>query len=136
MNVKIMLNKDEEIKELAKDPEVQLKIKAAIVDGIGTRAVKAVQKELTHDIDEAVRKAVYDRRWYGLKDSVKKDIEKRAEQAVDYAIASKLCDIMENEFYSRLRKKADEYAADIDKMDVASIVEKKLKEILEHKLSR
>ena len=136
MNVKIMLNKDEEIKELAKDPEVQLKIKAAIVDGIGTRAVKAVQKELTHDIDEAVRKAVYDRGWYGLKDSVKKDIEKRVEQAVDYAITMKLCDIMENEFYSRLRKKADEYAAEIDKMDVAPIVEKKLKEILERKLSR
>lgn len=136
MNVKIMLNKDEEIKELAKDPEVQVKIKAAIIDGIGTRAVKAVQKELTRDIDEAARRAVYKGNTFNLKDSVREEIEKRVEQAVDYAIVSKLCDIMEKEFYSRLRKKADEYAAEIDKMDVAPIVEKKVKEILERKLGR
>ena len=135
MNVKIMLNKDEEIKELAKDPEVQVKIKAAIVDGIGTRAVKAVQKELSGDIYEAVRKAVYGR-GFGLKDSVKEDIEKRVEKAVDYAITMKLCDIMEKEFYSIVRKKAEEYVAEIDRMDLKSMVEKMAKEILERKLSR
>lgn len=135
MNVKIMLNKDEEIKELAKDPEVQLKIKAAIIDGIGTRAAKAVQKELTHDIDEAVRKAVYDR-GFGLKESVEKDIERRVEREVGYAITTKLCDIMEKEFYSIVRKKAEDYVAEIDRMDLKSIVERITKEILERKLSR
>ena len=135
MNVKIMLNKDEEIKELAKDPEVQLKIKAAIIDGIGTRAVKAVQKELTHDIDEAVRKAVYGR-GFGLKESVEKDIERRVEREVGYAITTKLCDIMEKEFYSIVRKKAEDYVAEIDRMDLKSIVERITKEILERKLSR
>ena len=136
MNVKIMLNKDEEIKELAKDPEVQIKIKAAIIDEIGERAVKAVQKELTPDINEAVMKAVYEKGWCRLKDSVKNDIDKRAEEAVGYAIVSKLCDIMENEFYSRLRKKANECVEEINRMDIASIVEKKVKEILERKLSK
>lgn len=136
MNVKIMLNKDEEIKELAKDPEVQVKIKAAIVDGIGTRAIKAVQRELASDINEAARKAVYKGNTFNLKDSVKEEIEKRVEQAVDYAIVSKLCDIMEKEFYSRLRKKADEYSEEINHMDLTSIVEKKVAEILERKLRR
>lgn len=136
MNVKIMLNKDEEIKELAKDPEVQVKIKAAIIDGIGTRVVKAVQKELAHDIDKAVMKAVYSGNWCKLKDSVIKDIEKRAEAAVDDAITMKLAKIMEKEFYSIVRKRAEEYVELINRIDLTSIVEKKVKEILERKLGR
>lgn len=136
MNVKIMLNKDEEIKELAKDPEVQVKIKTAIIDGIGKLAVKAVQKELTPDIDSAVMKAVYVRGWCRLKDSVIKDIEKRAEVAVDDAITMKLAEIMEKEFYSIVRKRAEEYVDVINRIDLTSIVEKKVKEILERKLGR
>lgn len=135
MNVKIMLNKDEEIKELAKDPEVQVKIKAAIIDGIGTRAVKAVQKELAWDIDKAVRKAVYGN-GFRLADSVRKDIDERVKRSVDYAITEKLVDIMENEFYSVVRKKAEEYVEEINRMDLTSIVEKKAREILERKLGR
>lgn len=131
-----ILNKDEEIKELAKDPEVQLKIKVAIIDGIGKLAVKAVQKELSPDIDSAVMKAVYDRGWCKIKDSVNKDIEKRAEQAVEYAITMKLADIMEKEFYSIVRKRAEEYVESINRIDLTSIVEKKVKEILERKLGR
>ncbi len=136
MNVKIMLNKDEEIKELAKDPEVQVKIKTAIIDGIGTRAIKAIHKELARDIDSAVMKAVYDRGWCKLKDSVIKDIEKRAEAAVDDAITTKLSNIMEKEFYSIVRKQAEEYVDAINRMDLMSIVEKKTREILERKFSK
>lgn len=136
MNIKIMLNKDEEIKKLAKDPEIQVKIKAAIVDGIGTRAIKAVQKELASDINEAVIKAVYDRRFFYLKDSVQKDIEKHAEQAVNNAITMKIRDIMEKEFYSIVRKKAEEYVEEINHMNLTSIVGEKVAKILERKLSR
>ena len=136
MNIKIMLNKDEEIKELAKDPKVQVKIKAAIVDGIGTRAIKAVQKELTPDIDSAVMKAVYNREWYRLKDSVKKDIENHVEKAVNSAITTKIADIMGKEFYSIVRKRAEEYVEKINRMDLTSIVEQKAREILERKLGR
>ena len=135
MNIKIMLNKDEEIKELAKDPEVQVKIKAAIIDGVGARAAKAIQKELAPDIYRTVRETVYSS-GFGLKDSVKKDIEKHVEKAVDHAITTKLVDIMEKEFSSVVRKKADEYVKGIDRMDLTSIVEKKVKEIIERKLSR
>jgi len=135
MNIKIMLNKDEEIKELSKDPEVQFKIKAAIIDGVGARAVKAVQKELANDINEAVRKAVYGR-GFELKDSVKKDIETYVEKAVDHAITTKLCDIMNKEFHSIVRKKAESFVDKIDCMDITSIVEKMAKDILERKLSR
>lgn len=136
MNVKIMLNKDEEIKELAKDPDVRVKIKAAIIDGIGARAVKAVQKELAPDIDEAARKAVYKGNTFNLKDSVKADIERHVGNAVEFAIATKLGDIMEKEFYSLVREKAKSYVAAIDEMDIKSIVEDMVQRILERKLSR
>lgn len=136
MNIKIMLNKDEEIKELAKDPDVKVKIKAAIIDGIVTRAVKAVQKELTRDIDDAANRAVYNGNTFNLKDSVKEDIDKHVQQAVDNAILSKLCDIMEKEFYSTLRKKAEKCVEEINRMDLASIVDRQVKVILERKLSR
>lgn len=136
MNIKIMLNKDAEINELAKDPDVQVKIKAAIVDGIGTRAVKAVQKELASDINEAVRKAVYEDNTFNLKDSVKEDIKKRVEQAVSFAITTKICDIMEKEFYSIVREKAESYVKQIDRMDIKAIVAGMAAKILERKLSR
>ena len=134
MNVKIMLNKDEEIKELAKDPEVQVKIKAAIIDGIGTRAIKAVQNVLARDIETAVEREVYKGHTFNLKNSVSEEIEKRVKQAVDYTIVSKISNIMEKEFYSIVRKRADECVETINQMNLTFIVEKKVKEILERKL--
>lgn len=45
-SVKIMLNDRDAILELAKDPEVEAKVKAAIVDEVGKRAAKAAQAAL------------------------------------------------------------------------------------------
>ena len=76
MNIKIMLNKDEEITRLAQDPEVQIRIKNAIVDEVARRTVKAVGAELEPFIDNKVKellfsnpKAVFDKdkgfgRWH------------------------------------------------------------------------
>ena len=52
--IKIMLNDRQSIEELAKDPEVQAKIKAAIVDEVAKRAAKAAQATLERTIQSAV----------------------------------------------------------------------------------
>lgn len=49
--VKIMLNDKESIGELARDPEVQIRIKEAIIDEIGKRVVKIFRA----DLDDAIR---------------------------------------------------------------------------------
>ena len=53
-SVKIMLNDRDAILELAKDPEVEAKVKAAIVDEVGKRAAKAAQAALGTAIANAV----------------------------------------------------------------------------------
>ena len=53
-SVKIMLNDRDAILELAKDPEVEARIKAAIVDEVGKRAAKAAQAALGAKIAEVV----------------------------------------------------------------------------------
>ena len=52
--IKIMLNDQQSIEELAKDPEIQVKIKAAIVDEVAKRAAKAAQAVLEKTIESAV----------------------------------------------------------------------------------
>lgn len=56
--IKMMFNDREAVLELAKDPKVQAKIKAAIVDEVGKRAAKAAQAALDHTIEEAVNLAM------------------------------------------------------------------------------
>lgn len=59
-SVKIMLNDRDAILELAKDPEVEAKVKAAIVDEVGKRAAKAAQAALgtaiANVVDQEMRK--------------------------------------------------------------------------------
>lgn len=56
--VKVMLNDRDAILELAKDPEVQAKIKIAIVDEVAKRAAKAAQAALETTIAGAVDREV------------------------------------------------------------------------------
>ena len=44
--------------------------------------------------------------------------------------------ITKKEFYSIVRKRAEEYVESINRIDLTSVVEKKVKEILERKLGR
>ena len=52
--VKVMLNDRDAILELAKDPEVQAKIKTAIVDEVAKRAAKAAQATFQKTIESVV----------------------------------------------------------------------------------
>lgn len=58
MNIKMMLNDKSSIEELAKDPEIQIRIKNAIVDEIGKRAAKAAQAALDGTVERAVELAM------------------------------------------------------------------------------
>ena len=55
MNIKIMLNDEKSIAELAKDPEVVKVIKTAIIDGVSKRVVKAMEGEVAHAIEKEIR---------------------------------------------------------------------------------
>lgn len=137
MNIKLMLNKDEEIKKLAKDPEVQIRIKASIVDEIARRAVKAVQAEAGETIDRTVRKAVTDPKTYltRLPKDIRVEIENQAKRSVAKAIIDETSDIMEKEFYSILRRRIKSCLATIDKMDLKLILEDSVKSMLKSKFS-
>lgn len=55
MNVKIMLNDEKSIAELAKDPEVVKEIKKAIIDGVSKRVAKTMEGEIAKAINEEIR---------------------------------------------------------------------------------
>lgn len=59
-SIKVMLNDRDAILELAKDPEIEAKVKAAIVDEVGKRAAKAAQAALgtaiANVVDQEIRK--------------------------------------------------------------------------------
>lgn len=55
--ITIILQDKETIKELAKDPDVQIKIKDAVIDGIGKRASKIanLSDDIIHKLEEDIR---------------------------------------------------------------------------------
>lgn len=55
MNIKIMLNDEKSIAELAKDPEVVKVIKTAIIDGVSKRVAKTMEGEITCAIEKEIR---------------------------------------------------------------------------------
>lgn len=58
--VKIMLNDKESITELANDPDVQIKIKNAIVDTIVKRTVKVLNDDIMNQVRMAINKVIED----------------------------------------------------------------------------
>lgn len=123
MTIKIMLNKDEEINKLALDPEVQLKIKAAIMDAIASRAVKAVEKDaaLKQFIEEKVHDILYDReRWGCLNDATSKKIEEYVKRNVENAIFDMSMDEKEK-YIAQFRKALDERIKALDEIDVKEV---------------
>ena len=137
MNVKIMLNKDEEIKRLAQDPEVQIRIKNAIVDEVARRAAKAVGAELEPFIDGKVRellfsnpKADFDRK---LRPDVKKELEKYVSESMFPKIRS-VADEMSDKFDKEMSDMLETYKKlfatyDVEKM-VSSAAERFIKDRL------
>ena len=134
--VKIMLNDAEEIRKLAEDPDVQVKIKEAIIDAIGKRAAKTLNDEVRNHVDDIVRSFVYPGLGYRMSEQVRKDIEKQVKDAVHLQIFETLSDMLETEFLSQLRKSISARIDEVKNYDIEKILQNAATKLLERKLTR
>lgn len=99
--ITIILQDKETIKELAKDPDVQIKIKDAVLDGIGKRASKIanLSDDIIHKLEEDIRNyftetdnSMWNRRNV-LKPEFKELIHKEANNAFNLYVSKELLDM-------------------------------------------
>lgn len=99
--ITIILQDKETIKELAKDPDVQIKIKDAVIDGIGKRASKIanLSDDIIHKLEEDIRNyftetdnSMWNRRNV-LKPEFKELIHKEANNAFNLSVSKELLDM-------------------------------------------
>jgi len=138
MNIKIMLNKDEEITKLAQDPEVQIRIKNAIVDEVARRTVKAVGAELEPFICDKVRellfsnpKAVFDR-------TLRPEVKAEMETYISASITSKIRDVadgMSDKFDKEMSDMLELYKKSFAKFDVEKLVSSAAERFIKDRLS-
>lgn len=139
MTVKLMLNKDEEIKRLAQDPEVQIKIKEAIVDAIAKRTVKALDNaEIREAIDKTLKAALLCDKplWHPpLKEDVAKRIETAAKDALDTRLHEILVDALPG-YEAKFRQILDGHLKEIEKLDFAAMAQRAVDRFVAAKFSR
>lgn len=105
MNIKMMLNDKSSIEELAKDPEIQIRIKDAIVDEIGKRAAKAAQAALNSTVERAVELAMT--RFLKGKPN---DVVKRCDLWDNIVLSDKVMAAIQNAVDAKLTRAAFDYA--------------------------
>lgn len=99
--ITIILQDKETIKELAKDPDVQIKIKDAVIDGIGKRASKIanLSDDIIHKLEEDIRNyftEIDNSMWKKrnvLKLEFKELIRKEANNAFNLSVSKELLDM-------------------------------------------
>lgn len=99
--ITIILQDKETIKELAKDPDVQIKIKDAVIDGIGKRATKIanLSDDIIHKLEEDIRNyfTESEKSTWGfnkvLKPEFKELIHKEANNAFSLSVSEELLDM-------------------------------------------
>jgi len=139
MTVKMMLNNDEEIKRLAQDPEVQIRIKEAIVDAIAKRAVKALENaEIREAINETVEKTLLADKpsWRPpLKESVAKHIKTTAEVALDERLHDILVGTLPG-YEAKFHQILDGHLKELEKLDFAVMAQRAVDRFVADKFSR
>lgn len=139
MTVKLMLNKDKEIKRLAQDPEVQIRIKEAIVDAIAKRAVKALDSgEIRKAIDETVKTTLLKDKpsWQPpLKENIAKRVETAAKDALDDRLHEILVDALPG-YEVKFRQILDERLKEIEKLDFADMAQRAVNRYVTAKFSQ
>lgn len=133
----LMLQDREVIKELARDPEIQVKIKNSIVDEVKRRSAKGIDA-ITNDLSKALKEEFFDRLGYfqtpKLKPAIKKLLERSIEEIVSEAVLDekmkidKLVKDALTEYSAAIRAKLAEI--DIDKVireEAAKIIERKFR---------
>ena len=126
--ITIILQDKETIKELAKDPDVQIKIKDAVIDGIGKRASKIanLSDDIIHKLEEDIRNyftetdnSMWSRRNV-LKPEFKELIRKEANNAFYLSVNKELLDM-----HKIINERLDEIKASImDRIDNSLNLEK------------
>lgn len=122
-NVKIMINDREGVEKIAADPDVQIRIKDALVDGIAKRTVKAIQGEIEKEISNEIYKALHPKKGekgglFGTPDiygraQLSKDAINEIHSAVKFAVTKEIenviseCDI-KKEYEALIARKIKE----------------------------
>ena len=126
--ITIILQDKDTIKELAKDPDVQIKIKDAVIDGIGKRASKItnLSDDIIHKLEEDIRNYFIDtdntmwNRRNTLKPEFKELIRKEANNAFNLSVSKELLDM-----HKIINERLDEIKASImDRIDNSLNLEK------------
>lgn len=124
--ITIVLQDKKTIETLAKDPEVQIKIKDAIIDMIGRRALKIAN--VTNEILRAAKSEVRDQFMEGrsfytpeLKEEWKTSIRSQARIEFQAMVDEELQE-MRTEFRNELHKRKKEILKEIEDIDTESII--------------
>lgn len=128
MNIKIMLNKDEEIKRLASDPEVEIKIKAAIVDEIAKRAATKLAPTIDGIIEDVV---VKEKRWgtITLTDKAEQEIRRQAEAMMREHFAKQFAEFVKP-FIDKLNDALNNKFNEIKAVDPTTILTRAAEKLL------
>ena len=139
MTIKMMLNKDEEINRLAQDPEVQIKIKNAIVDAIAKRAVKTIDCTEVHEaINKTIKETLLDDKpslWPPLKESIVERVKNAAINALDLRLHEILADTLPG-YQARFRQVLNEHLKEIEKLDFAAMAKEAVNRFIAARFSR
>lgn len=127
--IKIMLNDADAIAEIAKDPDVVIAIKTAILDGISKRVAKAIEGEIATAIQTAVSEfthpdepnALFSPSGYQwspvlsdkLREQVKTLVSRKVSEEIEDIVDAYEANAQYNEAFKRRKKEIEEY--DFDK---------------------
>lgn len=129
----LLLNDKEIISEIAKDPEVQIKIKDAIIDGAIRRCAKT-ENSIACLISEQLRKEIFDNsRWFNsLNEKYKEIVKSTAKDAVESLVRSEM-----KELNDEVNKQFNYYKAlviaKLGNSDINKIIREEIKKAVDEK---
>ncbi len=129
----LFLNNKEMIAEIAKDPEVQIKIKDAILDGAIKRVAKLKEGISSQIAEELKRELCKPSQWsLMLKDEVKETIKRNAQHAVESLVMSEV-----KELGAIVQKETNYYKglimAKLEDVDIDKIIREEVRKAVNEK---
>lgn len=138
MNIKIMLNKDEEITRLAQDPEVQIRIKNAIVDEVAERAAKEMEGDLVEYIDNKVRALLFSNPNARYDRELRTDVKKELDKYISESMLPRIRDVangMSEKFDKEMSDMLELYKKMFAKYDVEKLLSSAAERFIKDRLS-
>lgn len=110
----ILLNDKDLLSELIKDKDVQVRIKDAVIDGIGRRAIKLINnhEDFKSGIKIAVRNMIFDRTRYVkfsevFEPLIQSEVQKHLEDYIKKSMSQHINNVVENhlqEIYAEVKR--------------------------------